>query len=85
MILFNELVEMLVETARAADNTACTELLVYCLGALKFLSGNASIAKRLASKQHLTSLVQVLSAVNKTVGFKALSFCFYLPFSCIRV
>ena len=56
------------ETGRGVDNVAQHELLVYFLGMLKFLSGNSTVAKMLAGKQHLTALSQILTAVNNTVS-----------------
>jgi len=80
---------VIVETGCGVDNVAHHELLIYFLGALKFLSGNAAVVKTLAGKQYLTSLSQILASVNSTVGvcYGSYLLIFY-PFSsscaCIK-
>ncbi len=66
--------ELLVETIRLADHIASAEALVYCVGALKFLSGNTLLLKTLVKKNALEALAKILAAINKTVS--------YLYFNC---
>ena len=67
------------------------EALVYCLGALKFLSGNSTVAMRLyhlSIIQPIAKLVETINAVSKMDVF-TVKFCRYImltvisfPFGC---
>ena len=50
------------------DVIATPEALIYCLGALKFLTGNGTIAKQLVSKECIEKLSTLLTSINKLVS-----------------
>ncbi|CAH1799821.1 unnamed protein product [Owenia fusiformis] len=47
------------------DHNAQPEALVYCIGALKFLSGNSTIVKHMSMAGCISALGQQLAAINK--------------------
>ena len=59
--------DLLLETATTADHVASADALVYCVGALKFLSGTSTVIKVLARRNCLHSMAVLLAAINKTV------------------
>jgi len=44
------------------------EALIYCVGSMKFLTGNATIAKQLVQKDCIEKLSTLLDGINKLVG-----------------
>ncbi|XP_064615586.1 armadillo repeat-containing protein 2-like [Liolophura sinensis] len=56
----------LVETIESLDHTSSAEALVYCVGSLKFLSGNMSLAKLLVKKGGVEALSRLLTAGNRS-------------------
>ena len=60
---------LLVDTARTTDPIVAPEALVYCVGALKFLSGNTTILKQLVRNNCIEAAGKLLAAINKQVCF----------------
>ena len=58
----------MLETIRNADPVASCEALIYCVGAIKFLTGNADILKRLAKLDCIKTLALLLHSINKVVS-----------------
>ena len=59
--------ELLLSTIQSTDHVAASDALVYCVGALKFLSGNATVLKQLVHLNCLEAVAKLLVAINKTV------------------
>ena len=57
------------ETLGSIDVSQSHEALIYCIGALKFLTGNATIAKQLVKKDCVERLATCLNSINKSVSF----------------
>ena len=84
--------ELLLETMMGADLKTCQEALIYCIGALKFLTGNATIAKQLVHKDCIEKLSVLLSSINKHVsdfifsstGHRSAGLC-HAPVSVVRL
>ncbi|XP_078699487.1 armadillo repeat-containing protein 2-like [Branchiostoma floridae x Branchiostoma belcheri] len=55
---------LLVSVVQTADPNQSCEALVYCCGALKFLSGNAALMKELSAMNCTEALAKLLSSVN---------------------
>ena len=51
-----------------ADHLASADALVYCVGSLKFLSGNSTVVKHLVKKNVIGALARLLLAINRTVS-----------------
>ncbi|RUS90870.1 hypothetical protein EGW08_001377 [Elysia chlorotica] len=63
--LEENILNLLLETIRNADPVASCEALIYCVGAIKFLTGNADILKRLAKLDCIKTLAFLLHSINK--------------------
>lgn len=59
--------DLLIETAHTVDHAAWPQVLVCCLGALKFISDNSTVVKTVASKFNLTCFAHILTGVSKAV------------------
>ena len=62
------IVELLLETLGSIDISTSHEAMIYCIGALKFLTGNSTIAKQLVKIDCVERLSTSLSCINKTVS-----------------
>lgn len=60
--------DLLIDTLQMPDIMGSAEALVYCIGALKFLSSNDAIARHLVKKDLIEKLARLLSTVNKIVS-----------------
>ncbi len=58
----------MIDTASYTDHVISGDALVYCVGALKFLSGNSTVLKHLHKRGCLESLAKLLININKTVS-----------------
>ncbi|KAJ8315287.1 hypothetical protein KUTeg_007437 [Tegillarca granosa] len=58
--------KLLIDTLRSTDHTTSSEALIYCTGAIKFLSGNTTIVKQLVKKDCIECLGQLLTGINRT-------------------
>ena len=67
-VCFSSDSELLIDTLQTPDVLGSAEALVYCVGALKFLSSNESVAKHLMKKDLLEKLARLLVTVNKIVS-----------------
>ena len=67
--------ELLLETATSADHVASADALVYCVGALKFLSGTGTVIKVLARRNCLHAMAVLLARINKTVSAAVIIVC----------
>jgi len=61
--------DLLLETMIGVDIASSHEALIYCVGSLKFLTGNATIAKQLVGKQCIEKLSTLLDTIVKLVSF----------------
>lgn len=59
--------DLLLDTIRGADHQVSCEALIYCVGAVKFLTGNATILKRLARLDCIKVLATLMHNIIKTV------------------
>ncbi|GFS09328.1 armadillo repeat-containing protein 2, partial [Elysia marginata] len=66
--LEENILNLLLETIRIADPVASCEALIYCVGAIKFLTGNADILKRLAKLDCIKTLAFLLHSINKVLA-----------------
>ncbi|KAK0053512.1 armadillo repeat-containing protein 2 [Biomphalaria pfeifferi] len=66
--LEDNLLNLLLETIRATDVTHSWEALIYLVGAVKFLTGNADILKRLAKLDCIKTLALLMHSINKVNG-----------------
>ncbi|ESP01061.1 hypothetical protein LOTGIDRAFT_140035, partial [Lottia gigantea] len=64
--LDGRITELLLETIKTVDHESNSEALVYCVGAIKFLTGNSIIVKQLARKEAIEILTKLLHNINKT-------------------
>ena len=62
--------ELLLETMNGVDILGTHEALIYCVGSLKFLTGNATIAKQLVQKHCIEKLSTLLDSIIKLVCIK---------------
>ena len=62
------IIDYLIETAKSADHLTSADALVYCVGSLKFLSGNSGVVKYLVKKRCIEALARLLTAINKSVS-----------------
>lgn len=72
--------ELLLETLDTADFSAF-DALVYCIGSLKFLSGNTTTLKYMVKHHALKQLAKLLAAINTYVSKAAapntaVNFCY---------
>ena len=61
-------VELLIEAAQSTDHITSADALVYCVGSLKFLSGNTTVLKHLVKLNCISAMVHLLKSINKTVS-----------------
>ncbi|XP_035677408.1 armadillo repeat-containing protein 2-like [Branchiostoma floridae] len=66
LFLESNILGLLVSVVQTADPNQSCEALVYCCGALKFLSGNAALMKELSAMNCTEALGKLLSSVNST-------------------
>ena len=66
--------EILQDTLRSTDPFSASEALVFCIGALKLLTGNATIVKQLVKKDCIENLAILLNSINKNVGHNFVNF-----------
>lgn len=64
--LKGDILDLLLETVRSTDHVSATEALIYCVGAIKFLTGNTKIVKELVKKDCIEALSNLLLGINKT-------------------
>lgn len=63
--LEGNILELLLDTINGIDILGSTEALIYCIGSLKFLTGNATIAKQLVQNECIEKLSILLDSINK--------------------
>lgn len=61
-------VDVLLDTLKSTDPFSASEALVFCIGSLKLLTGNATIVKQLVKKDCIENLAILLNSINKTVS-----------------
>ncbi|XP_060572268.1 armadillo repeat-containing protein 2-like isoform X3 [Ruditapes philippinarum] len=66
--LDGNILELLLETMNGVDILGTHEALIYCVGSLKFLTGNATIAKQLVQKHCIEKLSTLLDSIIKLIG-----------------
>ncbi|XP_033741539.1 armadillo repeat-containing protein 2-like isoform X2 [Pecten maximus] len=64
--LRGNILELLSKTLSCTDHTSSCEALIYCVGAIKFLTGNTTIVKQLVKENCIEGLGQLLDGINKT-------------------
>ncbi|XP_041354443.1 armadillo repeat-containing protein 2-like [Gigantopelta aegis] len=64
--LDGNVLDLMLNTIRFSDHVASCEGLVYCVGAVKFLTGNATILKKLATKECIEILTKLMQNIQKT-------------------
>ncbi|BFZ09273.1 hypothetical protein BsWGS_12312 [Bradybaena similaris] len=64
--LEDNILNLLLETIHSTDHVSSCEALIYCIGAIKFLSGNSDILKRLAKLDCVKTLAALIHSINKT-------------------
>ena len=62
-------IELLIEASQTTDHITSSDALVYCVGALKFLSGNTTVLKHLVKLNCIDAMANLLKAINKTVRY----------------
>lgn len=62
--------DLLMETVRITDPSSSSDALVYCCGALKFLTGNNSVMKHLVKHNCVDTMAKLLFSINKIVSIK---------------
>ncbi len=60
--------ELMLDTIRLIDHIVAADALVYCVGSLKFLTGNSTLLKSLHKKGCFETLSKLLIRINKTVS-----------------
>uniref|UniRef100_A0A8D0C4D3 Armadillo repeat containing 2 n=1 Tax=Salvator merianae TaxID=96440 RepID=A0A8D0C4D3_SALMN len=65
LIQNDELIDSLLEILRAEDLQANTEAFLYCMGALKFMSGNSRLINEMVSKGTVEVVLQLLKQINE--------------------
>ncbi|XP_052807595.1 armadillo repeat-containing protein 2-like isoform X2 [Mya arenaria] len=63
--LDGNILDLLLETMISVDVVSTHEALIYCVGSMKFLTGNATIAKQLVGKQCIEKLSTLLDNIIK--------------------
>ncbi|XP_076467000.1 armadillo repeat-containing protein 2-like isoform X2 [Babylonia areolata] len=66
LFLEENILNLLLDTIRSTDHVTSCEALIYCVGAVKFLTGNSDILKRLARLDCVKVLATLLHNINKT-------------------
>ncbi|KAK6168886.1 hypothetical protein SNE40_020049 [Patella caerulea] len=64
--LDGKITELLLETIKVVDHETACEALIYCVGTIKFLTGNSTLLKQLARKECIETLSRLLHNINKT-------------------
>ncbi|XP_054836563.1 armadillo repeat-containing protein 2 [Eublepharis macularius] len=64
LIQSDQILDSLLELLRAEDLQVNTEAFLYCIGALKFISGNTSLIREMVSKGTVEILVQLMKQIN---------------------
>ncbi|XP_015260887.1 PREDICTED: armadillo repeat-containing protein 2 [Gekko japonicus] len=64
LIQSDQILDSLLEVLRAEDLQANTEAFIYCIGALKFISGNTSLIHEMVNKGTVEILVQFMKQIN---------------------
>ncbi|XP_076078717.1 armadillo repeat-containing protein 2-like isoform X1 [Mytilus galloprovincialis] len=64
--LRGDILDLLLETVRNTDPVSSSEALIYCVGAIKFMTGNTKIVKELVKKDCIEALANLLIGINKT-------------------
>ncbi|XP_019375668.1 PREDICTED: armadillo repeat-containing protein 2 isoform X1 [Gavialis gangeticus] len=64
LIQNDKLLDYLLEVLRIEDLQANNEALLYCMGAIKFISGNAAILNEMANKGAVEILLQLVKQIN---------------------
>lgn len=62
MLIF--ILDYLLEVLRIEDLQANNEALLYCMGAIKFISGNAALLNEMANKGAVEILLQLVKQIN---------------------
>uniref|UniRef100_A0A8D2J0U5 Armadillo repeat containing 2 n=1 Tax=Varanus komodoensis TaxID=61221 RepID=A0A8D2J0U5_VARKO len=65
LIQSDRILDSLLEILRAEDLQANTEAFLYCMGAIKFISGNANLINEMVSKGTVEILLQLMNEINK--------------------
>ena len=60
--------DLMLEMCRTTDHVTSADALVYCIGSLKFLSGNSTALKKLHKRGCFEVLARILVNINKTVS-----------------
>lgn len=63
LFLRGHILDQLLHLIRAAE-PSCPDALIYCVGALKLLSGSSTLMKELVQKDCIETLIQLLEAIN---------------------
>ncbi|XP_005102121.1 armadillo repeat-containing protein 2 isoform X2 [Aplysia californica] len=63
--LEENILNLLLDTIRSSDPSSSCEALIYCVGAVKFLTGNPNILKRLAKLDCVKTLATLMHSINK--------------------
>ncbi|XP_077158671.1 armadillo repeat-containing protein 2 isoform X2 [Paroedura picta] len=64
LIQSNKILDSLLEVLRAEDMQTNTEAFIYCIGALKFISGNTSLIHEMVNKGTVEILLQFTKQIN---------------------
>ncbi|XP_025067188.1 armadillo repeat-containing protein 2 isoform X2 [Alligator sinensis] len=64
LIQNDKLLDYLLEVLRIEDLQANNEALLYCMGAIKFISGNAALLNEMANKGAVEILLQLVKQIN---------------------
>lgn len=64
LFLRGHILEQLQQVIRAAEPASCPDALIYCVGALKLLSGSSAIMKELVQKDCIETLTLLLETIN---------------------
>lgn len=65
--LKGDILDVLLDTLKSTDPFSASEALVFCIGSLKLLTGNATIVKQLVKKDCIENLAILLNSINKTI------------------
>lgn len=60
----SDAIDCLLEVLRTEDLQANTEAFIYCIGALKFISGNTNLIHEMVSKGMVEILLQFMKQIN---------------------
>uniref|UniRef100_A0ACB8GCF8 Armadillo repeat-containing protein 2 n=1 Tax=Sphaerodactylus townsendi TaxID=933632 RepID=A0ACB8GCF8_9SAUR len=65
LIQSDQILDSLLDILRSEDLQANTEAFIYCIGALKFISGNTSLIHEMLNKGTVEILVQFITQINE--------------------